>query len=157
MMPTAMQVSNHVYDTNSEAFLNNACDYFANVGSLMGKNLPNQPNSDLKVYSKRSCQSFALHEITENEVNECINNIKNYSTPGLNGITPKFIKLGKVVLAPILTKIFNKCIAQQTFPENLKLAAVIPIPKNVSPKTQSDFRLISLLPIFSKIFEKIFS
>ena len=73
----------------------------------MSKNLSNQLNSDLKFYSKRSCQSFALHEINEDEVNECINNIKNYSAPGLDGITPEFIKLGKVVLAPILIKIFN--------------------------------------------------
>ena len=72
----------------------------------MGKNLPNQHNSDLKIYSKRCCQSFVFHEITEDEVNECINNIKNYSAPGLDGITPKFIKLGKFVLAPFLTKIF---------------------------------------------------
>ena len=100
MMPTTMEINNHVYDTNSETFLNKVCNYFANVGSLMGRNLPNQHNSDFKIYSKRSCQSFAFHEITENEVNECIYNIKNYSAPGLDGITPKFIKLGKVVLAP---------------------------------------------------------
>ena len=85
---------------------------------LIGKNLSNQHNLDLKIYSKRSCQSFVFHEITEDEVNECINNINNYSAPGLDGITPKFIKLGKVVLAPLLTKIFNKYVAQQTFPEN---------------------------------------
>ena len=77
MMPATMEINNHVYDTNSETFLNNVCNYFANVGSLMAKNLPNQHNSYLKIYSKRSCRSFSFHEITENEVNECINNIKN--------------------------------------------------------------------------------
>ena len=35
------------------------------------------------------------------------------------------------------------------------MAAVTPISKNTSPKTLSDFCPISLLPIFSKIFEKI--
>ena len=95
-----MESNKHVYDTNSEAFLNKVCDYFANVGSLMGKNLPNQHNSGLKIHSKRSCQSFVFHGITEDEVKECINNIKNCSAPGFEGITPKFIKLGNVVLAP---------------------------------------------------------
>ena len=121
----------------------------------MGKILPNQHNSDLKLYSKRSCQSFAFHELTKDDVNECINNIKNYSAPGLDRTTPKFIKLGKFVSTPFLTKIFNKCIAQQTLPENFKMAAVIPISKNTSPKPPSDFHPIFLLPIFSKIFEKI--
>ena len=99
MMLTAMQINNHVYDTNSEAFL---CYCFINVGSLVDRNLPNQLNSDLRIYSQRSSQSFAFHEITEHEVNACINNIKNYSsTLGLDGITHKFIKLGKVKLAPV--------------------------------------------------------
>ena len=155
MISSTVEINNHAYDTNSETFLDKVCNYFANVGSLMCKNLPNQHNSNLKIYFKRSYQSFAFHEITENEVNKCINNIKNYSAPGLDEITPKFIKLGKVVLAPFLTKIFNKRIAQQTFPENFKMAAVIPIPKNISPKTLCDFCPISLLPIFSKLFEKI--
>ena len=43
MIPTAMKSSNHVYDT-AEASSNKICDYFANVGSLMGKNLSNQVN-----------------------------------------------------------------------------------------------------------------
>ena len=77
--------------------------------TLMGKNLPNQHNSNLKICSKRSCQSFSFHEIIEDEVDkdEVNNNIKKYSAPGLDGITLKFIKLGKVVLAPFVTKIFN--------------------------------------------------
>ena len=91
-MPTTIKISNHVYDTNSEIFLNKVCNYFANVGSLMRKNLPNQHNSNLKIYSKRSCQSFAFHEITEDEVNKCINNIKNCSAPGLDWITPELIR-----------------------------------------------------------------
>jgi len=131
------------------------CDYFASIGSLLSKNLSKQQNLDLKIYTKRCCQSLVFHEIAENEVNACINNIKTYSAPGLDGISPKFIKLGKVVLTPFLTKLFNKCIAQETFPENFKSAAIIPIPKNDFPKTMSDFRPISLLPIFSKIFVKI--
>ena len=142
-MPTAMVINNHVHDTNSKTFLNKLCNYFANAGSLMGKNLPNQHNSDLKIYSKRSCQKFAFHEITEDEVNECINNIKNYSTLSLPGIIPKFIKLRKVALVPFLTKIFNKCIAQQTFLENFKTAAVIIILKNTK-RFLADFFITSI-------------
>ena len=63
--------------------------------------------------------------------------------------------MAKVVIAPILANLFNKCINQEIFPEVFKSAIVIPIPKISSPKTMNDFRPILLLSIFSKIFEKI--
>ena len=60
-----------------------------------------------------------------------------------------------LVLTPFLTRIFNKCAEQETFPNDYKIAYVVPIPKVSSPQTFGDFRPISLLPIFSKLFEKI--
>ena len=124
MMPTAMEINNHI-SNKLRRFLKESLQFFADVESLVGKNLPNQQNSDLKIYSKRCCQSFAFHKVTEDEVNERIKNIKNYSASGLNGITPKYKKLLKVVFASFLTKIFVKYTAKQIFLENLKLAAVI--------------------------------
>ena len=83
--------------------------------------------------------------------------MKTHTSPGLDGISSKFVKMAKVVIAPILADLFNKCIYQEIFPEVFKSAIVIPIPKISSPKTMNDFRPISLLPIFSKIFEKNYS
>ena len=117
----------------------------------MSKNVTKLNKSSLIIHAKRCSQSFAMHEITEEEVSISINNIKTHSAPGLDNISPKFIKLAKVVLVPFLTILFKKCIAQQTFSDNYKLAIVIPIPKNSSPKTINDFRPISLLPIFAKV------
>ena len=147
-----MDVEGHSYNTSSEAFLNKLCEYFANVGAT--KDAKSLNNLALTIHSKRCCQSFVLHETTE-EVNTCINNIKSQSAPGLDGISPKFIKSSKVVLTPFLTKLFNKCISQKSFSDSFKTAAIIPIPKISSPNSMNDFRSISLLPIFSKICEKI--
>ena len=58
-------------------------------------------------------------------------------------------------MSPLLTKLFNKCIKQETFPDSFKIAHVIPIPKVSRPKSFDDLRRISLLPVFAKIFEKI--
>ena len=150
-MPTTMDIEGHTHNTSSEAFLNKLCEYFANVGAT--KDAKSLNNLALTVRSKRCCQSFVLHEITE--VDTCINNIKSQSAPGLDGISPKFIKFSQVVLTPFLTRLFNKRISQKAFPDSFKTAAIIPIPKISSPNSMNDFRPISLLPIFSKIFEKI--
>ena len=41
------------------------------------------------------------------------------------------------------------------FPDDFKLACVIPIPKALFPKSLNDFRRIFLLTVFAKLFEKI--
>jgi len=148
-----MEVNGHAYKTNSKAFLNELCENFASVWAKMNKDL-NTNDSKFTIYSKRCSQSFVLHKITV-EVNYCINDLKFLSAPGLDGVTPKFIKISKDILAPFLTHFFNKCIAQNVFPENFIMAAVTLIPKTTTPKSMNDFRPISLLPLFSKIFEKI--
>ena len=81
--------------------------------------------------------------------------MRSQSAPGLDGNSPKFIKLSKVVLTPFLKKLFINCISQKSFPDSFKTAAIILIPTISSPNSMNDFRPISLLPVFSKIFEKI--
>ena len=59
--------------------------------------------------------------------------MKTHTAPGLDGISSKFIKLAKLIVAPFLAQLFNNCIDQNLFLENLKLAIVTPIPKTSSP------------------------
>ena len=51
--------------------------------------------------------------------------------------------------------IFESCIQQGSFPETWKRANVVPIHKKNSKNLKENYRLISLLPIFGKIFEKL--
>ena len=65
------------------------------------------------------------------------------------------MKLANCILSPYLANLFNKCINQDIFPFDFETAYVIPIPKTSSPKSLDEFRPISLLSVFSKLFEKI--
>ena len=123
----------------------------------MCKNLLNSSKADSKlvIHSKSCIQSFVFREITKEEVTRPINAMKAHTTPGLDGISLKFIKLAKLIVAPFLARLFINCIDQNIFPENFKLAIVTPISKTSSPKSMNDFCPISFLSIFSKIFEKI--
>ena len=58
-------------------------------------------------------------------------------------------------VAQCLSIIFNRCIREGTFPAAFKNAKVIPLHKGDSVLSVSNYRPISLLPIFSKIFERI--
>lgn len=54
----------------------------------------------------------------------------------------------------VLAYIFNTSIYSGVFPEKLKIAEVIPLFKKGTASDTNNYRPISLLPIFSKIFEK---
>lgn len=53
-----------------------------------------------------------------------------------------------------LTYIFNTSIRKSVFPDLMKLAKVCPIDKDGGQQSVTNYRLISLLPTFAKVFEK---
>ena len=57
--------------------------------------------------------------------------------------------------AHVLTGCFNSSLAEDTFPDELKYADIIPIHKKDSTSDKSNYRPISLLPTVSKVFEKL--
>ena len=70
-------------------------------------------------------------------------------------ISTKLLKLAqKEIIAPHAYYL-NHCIRNEIFPEELKQADITPTFKSGDPKLRSNYRPISLLPLFSKIFEKI--
>ena len=54
-----------------------------------------------------------------------------------------------------LAHIINDCIQKSVFPKQWKIGKISPIPKVDIPTCKKDFRPISILPIFSKVFERI--
>ena len=49
----------------------------------------------------------------------------------------------------------NKCLSSSTFPDEFKIAEIIPVYKKQDVNDKTNYRPISLLPIISKIFEKV--
>ena len=51
--------------------------------------------------------------------------------------------------------ILNSYITISSFPEAWKVARVVPIPKVESPIESDHYRAIALLPVISKVYEKL--
>ena len=78
----------------------------------MSKKLSFSISSSFKIHNKSCMQSFLFQEITVEEINLCIVNLKSNSSPGIDELPPKFIKLAKCILSPYLVILFNKCVEQ---------------------------------------------
>jgi hypothetical protein len=104
----------------------------------------------------RRC-SFQLKTVNESDVIKVIRSLKNSSATGVDYIDTRTVKLAAEILAPALTHIINLSITTSTFPDIWKFAKIIPLLKSLSsdPLLPKSYRPVALLPILSKVLEKI--
>ena len=84
-----------------------------------------------------------------------LSKLKNDKAPGIYGIKNKLLLTIKEELAPALVELFNDCLNMSYFPDGLKVAKIIMIPKAKNTKNIADHRPISLLPAIGKLLEQI--
>ena len=108
----------------------------------------------LSYMGERTVNSFIFSESTTNEVLKVITDFKNKKST-LNNIPIFILKKISHIIAPLISELFNDSIKYGTFPETLKVGRVIPIHKSGSQKDIGNFRPITTLSVFSKIFEKL--
>ena len=95
--------------------------------------------------------------MTEKDVMHEINNLSTSKSPGHDEITAKFLKISAKKVVPAITDIINLSMNSGEYPEQLKIAKVLPIFKKGNPSLASNYRPISVLSCINKIFEKIIS
>ncbi|KAB0801959.1 hypothetical protein PPYR_04145 [Photinus pyralis] len=98
--------------------------------------------------------TFFFYPSTSSEVYNIIHSLKNKKSTGIDEIPNELLKACSNVISPVLSGIINHCVTQGCFPDKLKTSCVIPIHKKGSIQDASNYRAISLLSAFSKVFEK---
>lgn len=99
--------------------------------------------------------SFTLRQVLFHEVVSEIKQLRSDCSCGPDKIPVKFIKMVPDQLASVLTHIINNCISQMVFPSAWKIARICPIPKTKEAKCNDDYRPISILPVLSKVYERL--
>ena len=104
---------------------------------------------------ERTLDSIYLRHTSIEEVKKLIHKLKSNKAPGIDGISTYIVKFSVKIVSPILTVLFNQCMDEGVFHDLLKIACIVPLFKGGEKAESTNYRPISLLPLFGKIFEKI--
>ena len=88
------------------------------------------------------------------EVLKIISSLNNAS-PGWDEISSRIVKTTCHLFIEPITHILNMSLIQGVFPDELKIAKIVPIYKSENNQIINNYRPVSVLPIFSKLFERV--
>ena len=99
--------------------------------------------------------TFSFNEASLSDIEKELRSPNPNKAYTFKNIPPKILKESREYCPDILQKLFNKTLSNKEFPDELKLADITPIYKNDDPNKSKNYRTVSVLPVVSKVFEKI--
>ena len=112
-------------------------------------------NSVIPEVRRRTNKHLNDISFTPSDLSRIINDLNPNKAHGHDNISIKMIKMcGDSIITP-LKLIFESAITSGEFPDSWKKGNIIPVHKKENKGLLKNYRPISLLPIFGKIFEKV--
>jgi hypothetical protein len=145
---------NNVNLTDPIQIANGLNNYFADVGKNLSDQIPDAPHNFSHYLNDPSPNEFSFSHISSNEVIVAINSLKNKKS-NIENMPNHIYKLCNQEIAPHLARLFNESIIDGIYPNELKIAKLIPLFKTGDPTLTSNYRPISILPTIGKVFEKV--
>ena len=142
---------------NSCVIANHMAQHFASIGKIFALKIP-KAKADISNYLrkiKRNQNSIFFQPTSKEEITHLIDSMANKSSAGWDGVSNTLLKQIKFSIVPALEIIFNKSLKEGMFPSMMKLACVSPLHKSGQTDIANNYRPISLLPVISKVLEKI--
>ena len=141
--------------SNPHEVANKFNSYFAKIGPSLESEIPPSSKSYADFLKKVNVRhSFFMKPTSCYEISKIISNLDSGKSLGPNSVPIYILKVSNDFFSELLSKVINLSFETGIFPDLCKLAKVIPIFKAGNENLCENYRPISLLPIYSKIFEK---
>ena len=114
-------------------------------------------NSVREIYKPLNLKGdpFYFTKVSEKTISDFLKELKTNKATGIDNLSGRFLKDGSKVLATPIAQICNLPIKFSTVPDACKIAKLKPIYKKGKKTDRKNCRPISLLPVISKILEKV--
>ena len=132
--------------------------FFINIGEKLANLIPrsNRTAIDyLESFISRLSSNFSFTPIKIEETEKLLCNLPTNKATGLDNYQASLLKLAAIPIAPSLTWIFNHSLNTGQFPDEWKQAKITAIHKKGPKVDTGNYRPISVLPVISKLIEKI--
>ena len=96
--------------------------------------------------------SIYLHDCSPDEIRDIIMEFQNGKS---SDVPIHVIKMASPVISSVICVLYNRCMTNGGFLDELKMGRISPIYKKEDEQLLENYRPVSTLPIFGKIFEKI--
>ena len=147
-------VNNNTTISDDLEIANHFNNYFAKIGPNLAKGIPDTTITHKEFLQDSHDNSIFLRPITDEEIDNIIKSLKNGS-PGIDDICAKPTKYVKDLIIHPLRYVCELSLSQGCFPHELKVSKIIPLYKSGDKTLFNNYRPISLLPLFSKVLERL--
>ena len=121
------------------------------------KNHPSIKKISEIVQDKNRTSSFSFNPTSVTEIEHIVKKLNPRKSGTYNDIPCFILKEFSGDLCKFITDIINDCISNSDFPKDMKKADITPVFKDTDRTLKSKYRPVSLLPIISKLFERVMS
>lgn len=133
-------------------------DYFITMVESVKQILPSSDLSAMHFISNQINEQdniFKWRMVNKDEVLGIVNCLSSSKCKDYYGMSTTFLKDIIPYCIELLTNSINTCLIKGIFPDSLKIAKVVPAFKKGDINNPQNYRPISILPVLSKVFEKI--
>ena len=127
-------------------------NHFETCAMELANNLPNgQPNYE----NIEDGETWLFDNTSSTEIVKIIRTLEPKNSCGHDLLSNRMLKKEISWFAKVLPQLINDSMKEGIFPKLLKQATIIPIFKKGEKDNMNNYRPIALLPVMSKIFEKV--
>ena len=137
-------------------------NFFSNLAQNLIEKLPTGPNkfhinSAREFYKPLNLKQDLFHftQVSEKTISDFLKELKTNNATAIDNLSDRFLKDRSKVLATPLAQICNLSIKLSTVPDECKIVKLKPLYKKGKKIDPKNYRPISLLPVISKILEKV--
>ena len=130
-------------------------NFFSNIGPELQTKILSCNENPSEYLGKAVPNSMFLAPTTDQEIMDTIGNLKNTTSVGCDNIPLHLIKFCETEFTVIPSQLINNSMTEGIFSWLAESCKNYSVFKSADPKSLTNYRPISILTTFSKIFEKI--